>query len=319
MRSFAGASELTQAQLREAPLRWPRPSALDVSLQALEGVGPKLAEAAADAGIATVGDLLLRFPHRHRDRRIVPVESLEPKQQATIAVDVLDNAPRPFRRRGLSILSVRVGDESGSVRATWFNQPWLAPKLIEGTRMLLTGSLDKRGFRVSEYEFLVDGPRVLSQGEGGTAGSPRAVLDPPPPAPPAGEAAKLVPVHPATEQLRAQKLRSWMEQAIQLVGNVLEPLPAALRVRRELAGAADAVKAVHFPETERDVEAARERLRFEELFLYQAILATRKRAHRTSRPAPKLGRPGEPVGRWIESLPFEPTSDQLQALDEIDV
>ncbi len=77
------------------------------------------------------------------------------------------------------------------------------------------------------------------------------------------------------------------------VGNVLEPLPAELRVRRELAGAADAIKAVHFPETREEVEVARERLRFEELFLYQAILATRKRTHRTARPAPRLGKPGE--------------------------
>ena len=102
------------------------------------------------------------------------------------------------------------------------------------------------------------------------------------------------------------------------VGNVLEPLPAELRARSGLAGAADAIKAVHFPETAEEVEAARERLRFEELFLYQAILATRKRAHRVARPAPRLGKPGESVGRWIESLPFEPTRDQLRAFDEID-
>jgi ATP-dependent DNA helicase RecG len=288
VRGFAGDSDLTGAQMRDAPVRWPRTSALDVSLQALEGVGPKLAEAAADAGLATVGDLLTRFPHRHRDRQLVPVASLEPKQQATIAVEVLGNAPRPFRRRGLSILSVKVGDESGAVRATWFNQPWLAQKLTEGTQMLLTGSADKRGFRVSEYEF---------------GGEPSEGL---------------VPVHPGTEQLKTQRLRQWMEQAIRSVGNVLEPLPAQLRVRHRLAGAADAIKAVHFPETVEEVDTARERLRFEELFLYQAILATRKRAHRVARPAPRLGKPGERVGRWVESLPFEPTRDQLKAFDEID-
>ncbi len=288
MRSFAGASDLSQAQLREAPVRWPRPSVLDTSLQALEGVGPKLAEIAAEAGIGTVGDLLARFPRRHRDRQIVPVAALEPKQQATIAVEVLGNAPRPFRKRGLSIVGVKVGDESGAVRATWFNQPWLAQKLTEGTQLLLTGSNGKRGFTVSEYEFTGDA------GEG------------------------LVPVHPGTDQLKAQRLRQWMEQAIQMVGNVLEPLPAALRVRRELVGVADAIATAHFPETVEEIDAARERLRFEELFLYQAILATRKRAHRASRPAPRFGRPGEQVGRWIESLPFEPTRDQLAAFDEID-
>jgi len=288
VRAFASDSELTQAQLREAPVHWPRVSALDVSLQALEGVGPKLAETAADAGIATVGDLLSRFPHRHRDRQIVPVASLEPKQQASIAVEVLANAGRPFRRRGLSILSVKVGDESGTIRATWFNQPWLASKLTEGTQMLLTGSADKRGFRVAEYEFSGDAREGL------------------------------VPVHPGTEQLKAQRLRQWMEQAIGSVDNVLEPLPAELRARRGLPGAADAIRAVHFPESNEEVEIARERLRFEELFLYQAILATRKRSQRTARPAPRLGKPGESVGRWVESLPFEPTRDQLKAFDEID-
>jgi ATP-dependent DNA helicase RecG len=288
VRGFASSSELTEAQLREAPVHWPRVSALDVSLQALGGVGPKLAEVAAEAGLATVGDLLTRFPHRHRDRQIVPAASLEPKQQATIAVEVLADASRPFRRKGLSILSVKVGDESGTVRATWFNQPWLAPKLTEGTQLLLTGSADKRGFRVSEYEFSGD----ASEG--------------------------LMPVHPGTEQLKPQRLRQWMEQAIGSVGSVLEPLPAELRVRRGLAGAADAIKAVHFPESIEEVEVARARLRFEELFLYQAILATRKRAHRVARPAPRLGKPGKAVGRWVEPLPFEPTRDQLKAFDEID-
>ena len=289
MRSFAGSSELTATELRDAPVHWPRPSALDVSIQALEGVGPKTAAAAAEIGLRTIGDLLSRFPRRHRDRTVVPVASLEQGQKATVAVEVLGNPPRPFRRRGLTILTVKVGDESGTVRATWFNQPWVGQKLTPGTRLLLTGSADKRGFRVSEYEFTDAAP------EGG-----------------------LVPVHPATEGLKAQRLRHWMEQAIGSVSNVLEPLPAELRARRALAGAADAVKAVHFPETQEDVEAARERLRFEELFLYQAALATRKRAHRRARPAPRLGKAGPPVGRWLAALPFEPTEDQRRAFAEID-
>jgi ATP-dependent DNA helicase RecG len=293
VRSFAGKRELTAAQLRDAPVHWPRPGVLDVSLTALEGVGPKLAEVAVEAGVRTVGDLLLRIPHRHRDQTIVPVSSLELGQKATVQVEVLGK-PNAFRRR-VSILSVKVGDESGSIRAAWFNQPWLAQKLAPGTSLLLTGARDKRGFRVSEYEFIAPGPRVH-----------------------AAEASGLVPVHPATEQLKAQRIRQWMEQAIPLANNEIEALPAELRGRRGLAGAADAITAVHFPESREDVEGARARLAFEELFLYQAILATRKRSHRTARPAPRLGKPGEAVGRWLESLPFEPTKDQLKAFDEVD-
>jgi ATP-dependent DNA helicase RecG len=326
-RSFAGAVGLTREQLLDCPVHWPRPSALDISLEALEGVGPKLAAAATEAGIGTVGDLLLRFPHSHRDRTIVPVAGLELKKQATVLVEVL-GSPSNFRRRGLSILTVKVGDDSGSVRATWFNQPWVAQKLTPGGSLLLTGSRDKRGFRVSEYELLEGG-----QGGGARAGAGFSAKEDgeahgvcgaekrtprPPRHPHPGPNRQLVPVHPATEALKAQRIRGWIEQAARWVGNVLEPLPVELRLRRGLAGAADAVKAVHFPETEEDVEEARKRLAFEELFLYQALLTTRKQSHRTARPAPKLGKPGELVGRWIESLPFEPTRDQLKAFDEID-
>jgi ATP-dependent DNA helicase RecG len=291
--SFAGDSDLTEAQLREAPVHWPHPSVLDVSIEALPGVGPKLAEAAATTGLSTVGDLLLRFPHSHRDRTVVPVVDVEVGNKATVQVEVLGTKPSNFRRRGLSILSVKVGDESGSIRATWFNQPWVANKLTPGARLLLSGSRDKRGFRVSEYEFLASGARA-TEGQG------------------------LMPVHPATEQLKAQRIRQWVEQAIRWVGNMPEPLPAELRVRRGLAGVADAVKAVHFPESDADVEQARHRLAFEELFLYQAILTTRKRTQRAARPGPQLGSPGELVGRWISSLPFEPTRDQRAAFEEID-
>jgi ATP-dependent DNA helicase RecG len=331
-RAFAGASELTRRQLLDAPVHWPRPSVLDVSLAALKGVGPRLAEAASAAGIATVGDLLLRFPHSHRDRTIVPVATLEPGAKGTIRVEALTSAGRPFSKRGLTITSVKVGDSSGSVRATWFNQPWVAQKLIAGTQLLLTGSRDKRGFRVSEYELL---PAVEGKG-GGAPPTQRRPLSRPsdaggqPPNAPGEKPSKteghphpfadtrLMPVHPATEQLKAQRIRQWVEQALPLVGNEIEGLPAELRVRRKLAGVADAIRAVHSPEGERDVEQARERLAFEELFLYQALLTTRKQGHRTARPAPKLGKPGGAVGRWLESLPFEPTKDQRRAFDEID-
>jgi ATP-dependent DNA helicase RecG len=318
VRSFAGASELTKAQLRDAPLRWPRPSVLDVSLEVLEGVGPKLSEAAAEAGLRTVGDLLFHVPHSHRNREIVEVASLEPGRRATVLVEVLGNTPRPFRRGKLTFVGVKVGDASGSVKATWFNQPWVAQKLVPGTALLLTGSTDTRGFRVSEYEFMDSGPGE-ARGKGGLrAGLTGSVLGPPSPAPLPGDA-ELVPVHPATAELKANRLRDWTSQACRWASNVVEGLPAEMRARRGLAAVGDAIRAVHFPESEEDVEGARERLGFEELFLYQALLATRKRAHRVARPAPRLGKPGEAVGRWLESLPFEPTGDQLGAFDEIDL
>ena len=203
--------------------------------------------------------------------------------------------------------------------------------MVPGTELVLTGKRNNRGFAVSEWEVVsAAGGGDEGQGAGGDekegaqyaegegpAGEDVASFSDPPPrrnGPPSG----FVPVHGATEDLRPQRIREWAWQACRWAPNAIEGLPAEMRARRELAGAGEAIRAAHFPESEEDLVAARERIKFEELFLHQAVLATRKRTHRIARPAPRFGRPGEMVGRWIESLPFELTGDQLKALDELE-
>jgi ATP-dependent DNA helicase RecG len=293
-RGFAGALAPGRAELLAAPVHWPRPSVLGLGLNALRGVGPKSAEAAAEAGVRTVGDLLFRVPRRHKDLQIRQLASLEAGETATVQVEVRGAQPRPFRKGRLRMVSVKVGDESGHVRATWFNQPWVAAKLVPGTQLLLTGRFSGRGFAVNEWELAA------------------ARFQAP------AEEAELVPIHAAREGLPPRKIREWMEQAVAWAPNAIEGLPSELRIRLALAGIGDALRAVQFPDSPEEVELARRRLGFEELFLHQALLATRKRSHRVARPAPRFGKPGGLVGRWLESLPFEPTGDQLQAFDEIE-
>ncbi|HET7589576.1 MAG TPA: ATP-dependent DNA helicase RecG [Solirubrobacterales bacterium] len=282
-----------RGELLGAPVHWPRPSVLGQGLGALRGVGPKTAEAAAEAGIRTVGDLLFHVPRRHRDLRIRRLGDLAPGETATVQVEVQGAQPRPFRKGRLRMVSVKVGDESGHVRATWFNQPWVAGKLTPGTGLLLTGKYSGRGFAVREWE-MASGAGAVGEDEG------------------------LVPLHRATEAIRPQQIREWVEQAVGWAPNAIEGLPAELRARRGLAGLGAALRAVHFPQRAEEVDEARSRLGFEELFLHQSLLATRKRSHRTARPAPRFGEPGELVARWLDSLPFEPTGDQLRAFDEIE-
>jgi len=317
-RSFAGARDLERADLLDAPVHWPRPSALEQGLGALKGIGPKTAEAAAEAGIRTIGDLLFHIPRRHRDLRVRQLGDVSPGETATIQVEVLGSKPRPFRRGRLRMVTVKVGDTTDHIRATWFNQPWVAAKLDPGTELLLTGKRSPRGFAVNEWELLR--PADLDPSAGGEgAGDPEHPAQGSPISPrQAPQPDALVPIHGATEAIRPQQIRDWVTQAVDLAPNAIEGLPAELRARRRLAGVGDALRAVHFPKESEEVDEARKRLGFEELFLHQALLATRKRTHRTARPAPRFGKPGDLVGRWLESLPFEPTADQLKAFDEIE-
>jgi ATP-dependent DNA helicase RecG len=297
--SFAVGGASDMEALIASPVRTPRATALQAPVRSLAGVGPKLAEAAAEAGIETIGDLLWRVPHSYRDRSAVrALADLRLGEEATVMVEVRSVRLRRARRRGLTIVEATVADSSGSIAATWFNQPWLAERLRSGVRMLLVGSLDRRGFRVAEHE-------TLGVGEGGE--------------PPAGlHTTGLVPVHPASEGLRPQRIREWVWQALARARDAIEPLPAELRCRRGFPGAADALRAVHFPASAGEAERARERLVFEELFLYQALLAARRRRRKSGRPGERLGAAGPLVARWLASLPFEPTSDQRRAFADLD-
>ena len=296
-RAFATGEVLEPALLLNAPLKtMPRPSVLDAPITELKGAGPKLAEAASEMGIASLGDLLRHLPHSYRDRaNPVGLGDLRLGEEATVEVEVRGTKLRPTRRRRLTILEADVSDRSGKVKAVWFNRAWLADRLQPGTRLLLHGKLEKRGFNVSEHEFL--------DGAGDSAGL---------------HTTGIVPVHPASERIRPQKLREWIWQAAPLARHAVEPVPGRLRRELRMASATEAIVASHFPADEHQAEAARERLAFEELFLYQAALVSRSGRRVSGKRGIELPPPGADVASWLESLPFELTGDQRTALAEID-
>jgi ATP-dependent DNA helicase RecG len=299
-RALGTGADQDHDSLAAAPLRSrPRPSLLAAPLTALRGAGPKLASAAAEIGIESVGDLLWHVPHSYRDRTAVrEVAELRIGEEATVMVTVRSARARPTRRRNLRIVEASVADASGPLKAVWFNQEWVAEKLRQGTKVLLSGKLDRSGFRVSAHEVV---------GAEGPAGAATGI-----------HTTGLVPVHPASERLRPQRIREWAWQAMDVTPIAIEPLPAELRTRRGLPAVSDAIRAAHFPHSPDRAELARRRLAFEELFLHQAALAARRSSRRETRPAIAIGPPGELVGRWLDSLPFAPTGDQRRAFAEID-
>ncbi len=291
-----------QAQLREdlgaVPLRTaPRPSRLEAPLQALRGAGPKLAAHAGRIGIETVGDLLWHVPHGYRDRsNVLEIGELRLGEEATILAEVRTARVRPTRRRNLRIVEANVADGSGATKAVWFNQAWLVERLRPGTRVLLSGKLDRSGFRVSAHE-LIHGDTLAGEGLH-TVG--------------------LVPVHSVTDGLSADRVREWVWQAGERARDAVEPLPAELRARRRLGDVAAALFAIHFPDDAGAAASARERLAFEELFLHQVALAARRRGRLDSRPGVALGAPEAITREWIDSLPFTLTEGQRRACEEID-
>ena len=275
------------------PHRWPRPRSaplperLEASVEGLQGVGPTLRRRLAKIGIERIGDLVWQGPRRYE--RPVPTKRISELFGDEEAV--IEGVVRSFssRRRGrLKILTARVADDTGEIKATWFNQPWVESKLAPGATVRLRGRSNRFGFNVSSYD--LDGDE---------------------------ETADFAPVYPATEDLSQKKLRDLRAQALRLVLDVGDPLPAAVREREQLAARPDALLALHRPRAQIEAETGRGTLAFEELLVLQLALL-RQAAAREEAWADPLASPGDLARRYREVLPFTLTSDQERALGEID-
>jgi ATP-dependent DNA helicase RecG len=283
----AGFAGLDQPDAWPRPRSVARPERLEAPVETLEGVGPALSRRLTHIGIEKVGDLLWQRPRRYEEP--VPAKricDLFGDEEAVIEVVVRSVSSR--RRGRLKILTARVTDETGEIKATWFNQPWLEARLSPGTRVRLRGRANRYGFAVASYDL---------EGEAQTA--------------------DFAPVYPASEDLSQKRLRELRVQALALVRDGGEPLPALLRTREELPLRADALAALHRPRGLDEADAARRRLAFEELVVLQLALA-RSSAAREAAVAHALQGSGELLERYRASLPFILTPHQERAIAEID-
>jgi ATP-dependent DNA helicase RecG len=291
---FATSESLSRRELIAAPVRWPRPSRLETPL---EIPAKKMAAGLRALGLDTVGDLLDHLPSDSREARTVA--ALRAGEQATVAVEVRAIGARAVRRRGMRpLVEASVFDATGTMRATFFNQPWLVERYPSGTRLLLHGKADGRGgFSVSHHAPGAE-PAL-----GDTAGP--------------GES-DAVAHYPASEGITSTQLLTLVRGARHALADVTETLSAATRVTERLPDRAGALAAMHFPRLPGDLETGRRRLAFEELLLTQLAFLRRRAARRARTGAAVLADRGALGGRWLEGgLPFALTGDQRRAVDAI--
>ncbi len=292
-RAFASSDRLSEAQLNSAPLRWPRPSRLNTPLEAS---GKRVAAGLRALELETTGDLLEHLPVDSREAR--SVAGLRAGEQATVAVEVRTIAARPVRRRKMRpLVEAVVFDATGSMRATFFNQPWLVDRYPPKTRLLLHGKADGRGgFGVSHHA-----PSAQPLG-----------------AQPAGPQREAVAHYPASDGVTSTQILTLVEGARDGLRDIIEFLPAGARVCERLPDRAAALAAMHFPRVRGDLEAGRRRLAYEELLLAQLLFLRRRHRRNQDSGAAALEERPTLTARWLgDALPFTPTGDQLRAIEAI--
>jgi ATP-dependent DNA helicase RecG len=285
MLPFAGEDLLA---VLAPPRGRPRPERLEEGVRSLPGVGPALERRLAKLGLRRVRDVLEHRPRRYEEpvpeRRIA---DLFGEEETAIAGTVRSVSVRRPRRR-LSIVQAVVADESDQIKAIWFNQQWLVDKLAPGTPVRLRGQLKRGEFHVRSYD--LDGVSAT---------------------------ADFAPVYPASEEVNVKRLRTLAESALERARDVVDPLPAELKGRASLPLKADALWAVHRPQSLEEAERGRRRLAFDELLALQLGLLRQGRGRGDAEATP-LDPPGELVRRYRDVLPFTLTPDQEHAISEID-
>jgi ATP-dependent DNA helicase RecG len=270
-------------------------NSLDSPVTVVRGISTNLAGKFGKLGVKTVRDLLYFFPHRHLDySKIKLISQLAEGEEQTIVANVWQaQETRPGGRRSTEAI---VGDETGNIRVVWYNQPYLVKKLTTNNRIVLSG-------RVSVFR----GQHVFQSPEWEAVESPDFV-----------HTARLVPVYPLTQGLRPRSVRKLMKEFIdRWAWQVTDFLPSELRSRLDLLELPVAIRQAHYPEDAATKDRARNRLAFDELFLLQLGVMSKKRDWQESRPGSPLDVKQTVVENFLRSLPFKLTAAQDKVLREI--
>ncbi|SDU00988.1 ATP-dependent DNA helicase RecG [Geopseudomonas guangdongensis] len=275
-----------------------------VAVTTLKGVGPALAEKLARVGLETLQDVLFHLPLRYQDRtRVTPIGALRPGGDAVVE-GVVSGADIVLGRR--RSLLVRLQDATGTLSLRFFHFSQAQKDALKrGTSLRCYGEVrpGATGLEIYHPEY-----RALGADE------------------PSGQVEQnLTPIYPSTEGLTQQRLRALSEQALRALDGRSLPdwLPAELARRHRLAPLADAIRYLHRPPPDADLEElaegrhwAQHRLAFEELLTHQLSLQRLRESVRAQQ-APPLAKATRLPAQFLKGLGFAPTGAQQRVAAEI--
>jgi ATP-dependent DNA helicase RecG len=253
---------------------------------------------ARNKGLHTVGDLFEFVPRRYlQPGQTTDLSQLRPGEDVMVVAEVARAATRPMRNRKGKMLTVVLTDDRGAeLDLTFFSAYGHEGKLRPGARGFFAGTVGAYGRRLQlthpDYELFESEHDVDAAVE--------------------RYQTHLIPVYSSTGKIYSFRIRTMVEVALDSVDRIREPVPDAIRARRGLMARADAYELVHRPRIKDDPAAGLARLKYDEAFVLQTILAQRRRAAEAELATPRLPRPGGLLAAFDTRLPFELTAGQLE-------
>lgn len=265
---------------------------LTSSLEVVKGVGPSLAAKLESLGLETVQDLLLYFPRRYQDfSEVETIKALKPGT-VTIRAQIKEVKGR-YVRRGMHITEAVASDDTGSVRLVWFNQPYRADQTKTDTDYYINGK-----FELSRQRLAIMNPAV------------ELVSDFP------VNTARIIPIYREAKGIKSNQIRRLIRECAPMIEQLPELLPSWLVKQEKLISRRQALLGIHFPKDADELDRAKQRLSFEEVFeLSLASLLNKYDLLKTK----SLGVPFNQklAQEFVGHLPFKLTDGQRAAVWQI--
>ncbi|MFC1663723.1 ATP-dependent DNA helicase RecG [Patescibacteria group bacterium] len=270
-------------------------------IENISRIGPVYQKKLKKLGIKSVRDLLFHFPHRYENfSKIIPISEVKAGDVFCVQGKILEIKNSRTWKKRMVLTQALLEDSSGAIKIVWFNQPYLISVFKPGDLVCLAGKvvLNKNGIYLSSPAFEKMSKFDLEKSELTHAG-------------------RIVPVYPETEGLSSRWLRFIIKPLlVELKNEISDPLPEKLRKEKNLLETRRALWQIHFPDSLKLAQKAKERFSFEELF-FISLFILKERVKLSKEKAMAIPFNLKLVKKFIQSLPFKLTKAQKKTAWQI--
>ena len=275
-------------------------------LAQLPRIGPGLQKKLKKLGLVTVRDLLFHFPHRYEDfSRLDSMANVKINQDSCVQGEIIAIETTRTWRKKLFITEALIKDATGTIKAVWFNRPYLTKILRPKDHIALAGKVaaGKKGIYFSNPSY----EKLGGDEENNPAGTGENLI----------HTGRLVPVYPETEGLSSRWIRSIMGQLLSASMLRLEDtMPSAVQKEYQIMPLKKALWQVHFPDSSDAAKSAQESFAFRELF-HISLFVLRAKARLAQHKAAAIPLNLERMQRFVKLLPFTLTDAQKKTVWQI--
>lgn len=288
-------TKLNYGQKPDVDIRGQPQTTINDPISRLPYVNPKVEKLLLKIGIKTIRDLLMRAPSRYVDfSNIKKMRDIAIGETCTVQGKILSIKNRRLPWGKPNITEAVITDNTRSVKAVWFNQPFLVRNMKEGQIINISGktSLYKKDICFSHPTYEIIGKKELAH------------------------TGRIVPIYPETKGLTSRWIRFLMAHALKYAEQIQDILPQEIIIKENLSPLKIAIKNLHFPATIQESQKAKKQLAFEELFIIQLMILSLKKEVKSQK-APKIKIDIDSVKQFVSCLPFQLTNDQKKSAWQI--